>query len=176
MNERKAFNFYRSYFEVAQQLPKKYQLGFLQAILDYQFNGVEPSSVKGFELAWVSQKHSLDRQLEGYKHGIKGGRPPKGSDNHPLKGRSNQDKDKGQVQYVRANIESSAVWLEGVAMLVKLPIFTTTNLLKDFLDEQELKGYEDTEKKCKEYFINWIKQNKPKEAQDNIYVDRSPVN
>lgn len=79
------------------------------------------------------------------------------------------------IKYKRKDIESSTIWLEGVARYVELPFLTTTNLLKDFLDEQELKGYGESEKECKNYFINWLKQNKPKE-QDNRVRDNSPVN
>lgn len=106
MLERKAFNFYKSYYDVALEIPKKYRLQFIEAILEYQFNGVEPSFNGILKMAWVSQKHSLEKQLNGYKSGVKGGRPPKGtsnpSDNQletiPNKGSSNQEQGQGKGQ------------------------------------------------------------------------------
>jgi hypothetical protein len=98
MAERKAFNFYRSYYEVAKELPKKHQLSFIMAILDYQFEGVETTLTGMAKFAYMSQKHSIDKQLQGYKDGIKGGAPPKGKVNPPPKGTPNQVQEKGQVQ------------------------------------------------------------------------------
>jgi len=98
MPERKATKFYRSYYEVAKELPDKYQGVFVMAILKYQFEGLEPEFKGMLKLAWISQKHSLDKQIEGFKHGDKGGRPLKGTLNPPLKGTSNQEQEKEQEQ------------------------------------------------------------------------------
>ncbi len=105
MEDRKAFKFYRSYYDVAKKLPEEERIGFLWAIIQMQFTGEEPEELSLMaDLAFTSQKHSILKQLEGYRHGFKGGRPPKGKQNHPLKGRSNQEQekeqDKEQVQYV----------------------------------------------------------------------------
>lgn len=105
MEERKAFSFYRSYYDVAKELPKAARLDYLMAILNYQFTG-EEDELKGMaKFAYMSQKHSIDRQLEGYKHGKKGGSPPKGNDNPPPKGSDNQEKgeeeEKGKGQQVK---------------------------------------------------------------------------
>lgn len=94
MNDRKAIKFYRSYYEVAKELPATMRGRFIEAILAYQFEGIEPKFSGTLKLAWISQKHSLDKQLEGYKHGVKGGAPPKGTSNPPPKGTSNQEKEK----------------------------------------------------------------------------------
>ena len=70
---RKAFNFYRSYFDVVKELPEKDKLAFLMAILEKQFEGKEPN-LKGLsQFAYISQKHSIDSQVAGYetKTGIK---------------------------------------------------------------------------------------------------------
>jgi len=104
---RKAFNFYRSYYEIALKLSPKDRAKYLMAILELQFEGTEPTDLTGMaEFAFLSQKHSLYKQLEGYKHGLRGGAPPKGEDNHtltgdeqpPHKGMSNQVQGKVQVQ------------------------------------------------------------------------------
>lgn len=95
MDDRKAVKFYRSYYEVSKELPSTMRGRFIEAILAYQFEGIEPKFKGTLKLAWISQKHSLDKQLEGFKHGVKGGAPPKGTSNPPLKGTSNQEKEKG---------------------------------------------------------------------------------
>lgn len=96
--QRRAINFFRSYYEVAVELPLKHQREFVMAILEYQFTGIEPEVSKAIKLAWISQKHSLDRQLQGFEHGQKGGRPLKGSQNPPLKGIKNQVQEQVQEQ------------------------------------------------------------------------------
>lgn len=73
--ERKAFNFYRSYYEIAMELPKKERLEFLTALIKIQFTG-EATELTGMaKFAYLSQKHSIDRQLEGLKHAEKRGLP-----------------------------------------------------------------------------------------------------
>lgn len=101
--DRKAINFYKSYYEVAKELPLKYQQEFIMAVLEYQFTGIEPTISKPIKLAWISQKHSMDRQLQGFIHGKKGGAPLGGKSNPPLKGTSNQvqGQEKEQVQEVK---------------------------------------------------------------------------
>jgi len=106
---RKAFNFYRSYYEVFLELPDAEKLIFIQALLDWQFTGKEPKKLKGMaKFALMSQKHSIVRQLEGYKAGKKTAKasevPPKGTakgtPSIPPRGTSEQDKekDKGKEQ------------------------------------------------------------------------------
>lgn len=56
---RKAFNFYRSYWDVAQELPEKDRLAFYDAVMKAQFTG-EFTQLKGMaKLAFVSQQHSI---------------------------------------------------------------------------------------------------------------------
>lgn len=63
---RKNFKFYRSYYEVAKELPKKDRLDYLMALLDYQFTGTH-DELKGMaRFAFMSQRHSIDAQIEGY--------------------------------------------------------------------------------------------------------------
>ena len=70
---RKAFNFYRSYYDVFKELPEKDKLKFIESLLDRQFTGLEPD-LKGIsKLAYISLKHSVDAQIKGFedKTGIK---------------------------------------------------------------------------------------------------------
>ena len=65
---RKGFNFYRSYFEVAMELKDTEFIAFMKALLQKQFNGIEPTELKGMaKFAYLSQKHSIDSQVFGYE-------------------------------------------------------------------------------------------------------------
>jgi len=70
---RKAFKFYRSYYEVGKELPEKDRLLFLWAVLEKQFEGKEPALKGMAKFAYISQKHSIDLQVVGYedKTGLK---------------------------------------------------------------------------------------------------------
>lgn len=64
---RQAFNFYRSYWEVANELNEKDRLAFYDALLKRQFTG-EETELKGLvKLIYLSQKHSIDKQIKGYE-------------------------------------------------------------------------------------------------------------
>ena len=64
---RKAFNFYLSYWEVAKELNDKDRLAFYDALLTRQFTGFE-IELKGLvKFAYLSQKHSIDKQIKGYE-------------------------------------------------------------------------------------------------------------
>ena len=64
---RKAFNFYRSYWEVANELNANDRLAFYDALLTRQFTGKE-IELKGLvKFAYLSQKHSIDKQIKGYE-------------------------------------------------------------------------------------------------------------
>jgi hypothetical protein len=63
---RKAFNFYRSYYDVGCELSDKDRLAFYDAIMTLQFKG-EYTPLKGVsKFAFLSQKHSIDAQIKGY--------------------------------------------------------------------------------------------------------------
>lgn len=65
---RKGFNFFRSYFDVCNELPDKERLQFLDALLNKQFLGIDPEGLKGMaKFAWISQIHSIDSQVKGYE-------------------------------------------------------------------------------------------------------------
>ncbi len=68
MSQRKAFNFYRSYFDVLKELPKADRLPFLMAIIERQFEGIEPELTGQAKFAYISQKHNIDSQVFGYEN------------------------------------------------------------------------------------------------------------
>ncbi len=63
---RKAINFFRSYFEVAKELNDKDRLAFYDALLNKQFENIEPNLKGMANFAYISQKHSIDIQVKGY--------------------------------------------------------------------------------------------------------------
>lgn len=66
--ERKAFNFFKSYFDVYLEMSDKEKVKFMDALLQRQFWGVEPSNLGGMSnFAYISQKHSIDAQVKGYE-------------------------------------------------------------------------------------------------------------
>lgn len=68
---RKTFNFYRSYWDVANELNDKDRLAFYDALMKRQFTGIETDLDGMVKFAYLSQKHSIDRQIEGYENKTK---------------------------------------------------------------------------------------------------------
>lgn len=74
LTKRKGFNFFRSYYDVFNELPEKDKLPFIEALLDRQFLGIKPTKLKGMaKFAYISQTNSIDSQVKGYedKTGLK---------------------------------------------------------------------------------------------------------
>ena len=63
---RKAFNFFHSYFDVANELNDKDRLAFYDALLNKQFKNIEPLLNGMAKFAYLSQKHSIESQVKGY--------------------------------------------------------------------------------------------------------------
>ena len=71
---RKDFRFYRSYFDVLNELESEAdQLAFLKALINRQFLGQEPELTGISKFAYVSQQHAIEQQCKGWeqKKGIK---------------------------------------------------------------------------------------------------------
>jgi len=95
MSKRKAFNFYVSYFDTFNELSDSDKLKFITALLNKQFLGIEPE-LKGIsKLAYNSQKHSINQQVEGYENKTKH-KLNKGGAIGGAKGGSAQEKEKGK--------------------------------------------------------------------------------
>jgi len=97
---RKGFNFFRSYFDVCNELPDKERLEFLDALLNKQFLGIEPKLEGLAKFAWISQIHSIDSQVKGYetKTNTKLSDPTLAPTVAPTLPPSVQVQEKGQVQ------------------------------------------------------------------------------
>jgi hypothetical protein len=73
-SQRDGFTFYKSYYDVFKELSDKDKIQFIEALLDKQFIGKEPTELKGMaNFAYLSQKHSIDKQVKGWedKKGMK---------------------------------------------------------------------------------------------------------
>ena len=72
MEKRKAFNFYRSYYEMFLELNPEQGYEFLKAVLIKQFEGKDPKDLKGIAgLLYKSQAHSIDAQRKGWEDKVK---------------------------------------------------------------------------------------------------------
>jgi len=66
--KRKGFNFFRSYYDVYNELDDESKVQFIDALLDRQFLGVKPDGLKGMaNFAYISQVNSIDSQVKGYE-------------------------------------------------------------------------------------------------------------
>lgn len=100
---RKAFNFYRSYYDVARELSDKDRAAFLWAICQRQFEGVETELNGLAKIAYISQKHNIDSQVFGYENKTNTRLTPteggsQGGSIAPTEGGSVQEKEKEEVK------------------------------------------------------------------------------
>jgi hypothetical protein len=69
LTKRKGFNFFRSYYDVYNELENDAdKVAFIDALLDRQFLGIKPNNLKGMaKFAYISQTNSIDSQVKGYE-------------------------------------------------------------------------------------------------------------
>ena len=83
--KRKTFKFYRSYFDMFNELENdKDKIEFIKAILDKQFLGVDPKLKGIVKFAYISQLHSIEKQVKGWQDAT--GQELTGAYAHPPKG------------------------------------------------------------------------------------------
>jgi hypothetical protein len=68
---RKGFNFYRSYYDVANELNDSDKLKFLWALIQKQFEGIDTELTGMAKFAYLSQKFNIDTQVLGYENKTK---------------------------------------------------------------------------------------------------------
>ena len=120
--KRKGFNFFRSYYDVFNELSDEDKLAFIEALLDKQFLGINPTDLKGLaKFAWISQINSIDSQVKGYedKTGVKLTPTVGGSErveNTPTEQVQveveEKGKEKGKEQDVYFTHESFLIWFK----------------------------------------------------------------
>jgi hypothetical protein len=132
---RKGFNFYRSYFEVSMELKDSEFIDFIKALLQKQFNGIEPTNLKGMaKFAYLSQKHSIDSQVKGYEDKTKQKLIPLiGGSVGGLIGGSEQEKEKVQEKVqiskkvIKVSFEESEIFNKNT-FKNEFPLWSTKKL------------------------------------------------
>lgn len=103
-SQRDGFTFYKSYYDVFKELNDKDKIQFIEALLDKQFIGKEPTDLKGMaNFAYLSQKHSIDKQVKGWedKKGLKLTPLPRGAERveiTPLPQEEEKEQEQVEVQ------------------------------------------------------------------------------
>lgn len=75
--ERKSFLFFSAYYEAAQHLNAKDRAAFYNAIIHYSFTAEEPILKGQAAMCWILVKPYLEKSMEDFLNGSKGGRPRK---------------------------------------------------------------------------------------------------
>lgn len=106
---RKWFNFYRSYYDIYNELPTdKDKVAFMDALLARQFQWTKPELTGVAKLAYMGVMHSVDKQVTGYekasgdKLGVSEGDPqgpPQGSTQGPPQEVQEEEKEKEKEEY-----------------------------------------------------------------------------
>jgi hypothetical protein len=100
---RKGFNFYRSYYDVANELNKEDRLKFLWALIQKQFDGTDTELSGMAKFAYLSQKFNIDTQVAGYENKTKTKiTPMQGGAVGGAVGGSVQEKEKEKEQIIKA--------------------------------------------------------------------------
>jgi hypothetical protein len=171
---RKAFNFYRSYYDVAKELSKKDREEFLMAILQKQFEGIEPKLEGMAKFAYLSQQHSIDSQVKGYEDKTKEKLIPiEGGSVGGIEGGSVQEKEKGkekgevQVTYYRTFGKLKLTEEE----FKSLNIDYHKNQIDDVLDQIE--NYKNNKNYVSLYLTakNWLKKDNHKQQDAKVSND-----
>ena len=165
---RKGFNFYRSYWEVANELNDNDRLAFYDALLIRQFTGTE-IELKGLvKFAYLSQKHSIDKQIKGYED------KTKQQLNHPVEYPTQgctqggyvhptlQEKEKEKEKDIYRSFKHLSI---SVDEFNKLCIDYTKHQIDEILDQIENNA---NNKKYTSLYLtakNWLKRNEPNEEK-----------
>tara|TARA_R110000851_G_scaffold28683_2_gene79632 strand:+ start:4046 stop:4747 length:702 start_codon:yes stop_codon:yes gene_type:complete len=187
---RKGFNFYRSYYDVYNELEDADKLTFIEALLNKQFLDIDPNNLKGMtKFAWISQYNSIDQQVKGYKsktndpmQGGKQGGLLRGNLHPTLQEKEKEkEKEKGeekgegedtrhrQIKELAINYKKNERVINAILKNGHQLAFSKEDLiskLDDFI--LHLESIDDTVKKDKDFkshFINWLRIQKKKSSE-----------
>lgn len=153
--ERKAFNFYRSYYETSLLLDGKDKAEFLECIINYQFTGIliEPKR-KNSLLAFRGQIHSINKQIIGFDKGkdtYPNGYPTEGRDKGKGKGSHKEVQEEEQVQ---DEVEEKEEIIDVPAKAEKIDF----EKLKDFINQKTGRGFKVINKNVKGKYYARLKE------------------
>ena len=108
MDERKAFSFYRSYYEASKDLPtKEDQADFLMAICSYIFDGVEPEITGVASAMFKLAKPNLDTSIKRASVGQTGGKSKANAKQNGSKPEANAKQNDSKPEANRKQTESN---------------------------------------------------------------------
>ena len=153
--ERKAFNFYRSYYETSLLLDGKDKAEFLECIINYQFTGIliEPKR-KNSLLAFRGQIHSINKQIIGFDKGkdtYPNGYPTEGKDKGKGKGSHKEVQEEEQVQ---DEVEEKEEIIDVPAKAEKIDF----EKLKDFINQKTGRNFKVINKTVKGKYLARLKE------------------
>lgn len=160
MAERKAFNFYKSYYDVAKELHPKEREQFLFAILQKQFDNVDPNFINMLPMAkfaYIGQQHSVNAQVVGFENAgkVKTRVVPtrKGASEGTIEGASGQVQEQGKLIINKDVFTFDEFWAEYPNKVAKvkckpkyesLPVKDKIKIketLKAFIQHKQFPGY-----------------------------------
>ena len=184
LTKRKSFSFYRSYYDVFNELSDADKLQFIEALLDKQFLDIDPVNLNGMvKFAYISQMDSIEKQVKGYQDktkvilnpnkGVKN-TPSQGVKLHPRQQEKEEEKEKytttveAEVDFLKIDewikeVGKSHTYLEGIYRTHKIYKGSASKLLNNF--KEHLKIYPKKHNNFsdfKKHFASWlnIKNNK----------------
>jgi len=172
MSDRLLFKFYKSYFDVASELNDKDRLAFYDALMSKEFYNIEPELKGMAKFAYISQKHSIDKQVEGWESKMK--THLQCSDSVGIAGGVLGGIAGGGIQEEVQEKEKEEVKYRAFAHL-SISVFEFNKLIeagykKDDIDTvlDSIENYKDKKKYTSLYLtaLNWLKKNKPDVAKE----------
>lgn len=156
LTKRKGFNFFRSYYDVYNELNDKDKVAFIDALFDRQFLGIKPNDLKGMaKFAYISQTNSIDSQVRGYedKTGIK---------LHPTVGVNEKDITPTLQVQGQEKVQEKGEYIKGFSFRKSLlDLGLDSSLVNDFLKNRKLKRLANTETAFNKLIIELNKNDKP---------------
>ena len=184
--------FFRSFYEVAKKIKARQdRVAFYDAILDYAFEGIEPSGLKGYaEIGFISAKPVLDADRQKYINGQKaagfgklGGRPRKENNpgglsaENPLNNKNKkqeQEQEQEQEKGVKKAVAFTAPTLEQVQAYVKEKGYAMDAVrFHAYYTANGWKVGRNPMKNWKAAVVNWAQKDKP--AARPTYDQMHPI-
>lgn len=189
--------FFRSFYEVAKKIKARQdRVAFYDAILDYAFEGIEPSGLKGYaEIGFISAKPVLDADRQKYINGQKaagfgklGGRPRKENNpggfeknnpgglsaENPLNNKNKKQEQEQEKGVVKKAVAFTAPTLEQVQAYVKEKGYAMDAVrFHAYYTANGWKVGRNPMKNWKAAVVNWAQKDKP--AARPTYDQMHPI-